>query len=149
MGANEPSDFSKDSAELFEALGHPTRIKILQVLYEGSAGFSEIKRKAGIESNGLLSFHLGKLDGLVRLTQDGSYAITDEGREALRVVSTTSLRGERGGKSGAIVQDYPGAVDSGVIVDRRRREKIALTILVVVLVVGAIALYYSFVSCSV
>jgi DNA-binding transcriptional ArsR family regulator len=143
MGDNEPSDFNADRAELFEALGHPTRIKILEALNEGSLGFSEIKRKVGLDSNGLLSFHLGKLDDLVRLTQDGSYAITDQGREALRVVSTASSRGERSYSSGAILQSYPGADDSDIIVARRRREKIALTILVVVIVVGAIALYYS------
>lgn len=91
MGGRELPDFSVDRAELFEALGHPTRIRILEALGEGPLGFSEIKRRVGLESNGLLSFHLGKLDGLIRLTEEGSYGITDEGREALRVVGTVSI----------------------------------------------------------
>lgn len=86
-GENLQDGFNKDRAELFEALGHPTRIKILQVLSESHLGFSELKKEAGIESNGLLSFHLGKLDGLVKTAPEGSYQLTDEGKEALRIVS--------------------------------------------------------------
>jgi DNA-binding transcriptional ArsR family regulator len=147
MGANEPADFNADRAELFEALGHPTRIRILEALDEGSLGFSEIKRKVGLESNGLLSFHLGKLDGLVRLTQNGSYAITDEGREALRVVSTTSVRGERGGGSGTISQSHSGPESSGAPTEaafyRQRRYQAALVVIVTLLLVGVAALYLS------
>ena len=79
--------FNKDRAELFEALGHPTRIKMLQVLSDSPLGFSDLKRKVGIESNGLVSFHLSKLNGLVNTTPDGSYALSDEGREALRIIT--------------------------------------------------------------
>jgi DNA-binding transcriptional ArsR family regulator len=42
MGGREAPDFSVDRAELFEALGHPTRIRILQALGEGPLG------KAGV-----------------------------------------------------------------------------------------------------
>jgi DNA-binding transcriptional ArsR family regulator len=87
-GENPQDGFNRDRAELFEALGHPTRIKILQVLSESPLGFSDLKREAGIESNGLLSFHLGKLDGLVKITSEGNYTLSDEGREALRIVAT-------------------------------------------------------------
>src|SRR5271165_657693 len=78
--------FNSSRAEVFEALGHPTRIKLLQVLSERPLPFSELKHAAGLDSNGLLAFHLGKLSGLVRLNQEGSYSLTDEGREALRIV---------------------------------------------------------------
>jgi len=81
--------FNASRAEVFDALGHPTRIKILQVLSEKPLGFSELKRGTGIESNGLLSFHLGKLTGLVKINAEGSYALTEEGREALRIVEAS------------------------------------------------------------
>ena len=66
-------------------------------------GFAELKRDSGIESNGLLVFHVGKLEGLVRQNSEGSYELTDEGREALRIIDAskssekngTSLRGQR------------------------------------------------------
>jgi len=78
-------------AELFEALGHPTRIGILQTLNENSLGFSELKKKIGINSSGHLTFHLSKLAGLVQTDLEGKYCLTDSGREALRV---TIIAGE-------------------------------------------------------
>lgn len=80
------SGFDKSRAELFEALGHPMRIRILHVLASGPMGFSELKRSLGIESSGHLQFHLGRLDGLVKLQPDGNYSLTDDGKEALLVV---------------------------------------------------------------
>jgi DNA-binding transcriptional ArsR family regulator len=62
---------STEIEQNFEALGHPTRLRILQALSESPLGFSDLKKKTGIESNGLLSFHLGKLDGLVKSSQEG------------------------------------------------------------------------------
>lgn len=53
--------FDSSRAELFEALGHPTRVKILKALGERPMGFAELKREVGIESGGHLQFHLGKL----------------------------------------------------------------------------------------
>lgn len=66
------------------------RVKILRVLETRSMGFADLKKEVGIESSGHLQFHLGKLAGMVGTTPDGSYALTDEGREALRVFGTTS-----------------------------------------------------------
>jgi len=51
-GGNEKSNFSKDRAELFEALGHPTWIRILQCLADAPLGFSELKRVLDIDSGG-------------------------------------------------------------------------------------------------
>jgi DNA-binding HxlR family transcriptional regulator len=85
-GGQGDSDSSR--ADLFDSLGHPVRIKILQALSEGSLGFGDLKRKVGIESNGNLQYHLGRLDGLVRASADGDYALTDDGREALRMVAS-------------------------------------------------------------
>ena len=49
-------------------------------------GFAELKREVGIESSGHLQFHLAKLSGLVGTTAGGDYALTDDGREAIRVL---------------------------------------------------------------
>jgi DNA-binding transcriptional ArsR family regulator len=84
MGGENGFDSSR--AELFEALGHPTRVKILRSLQRGALGFSELKKEVGIESSGHLQFHLSKLGNLVGTDPNGSYSLTDEGREALRVL---------------------------------------------------------------
>lgn len=94
-GQGEPG-FNRARAELFEALGHPVRIRILQTLERGPTGFADLKKAVGIESSGHLAFHLGKLEGLLKAGQDGDYSLTDEGREALRVVSATRSEGEGG-----------------------------------------------------
>jgi DNA-binding HxlR family transcriptional regulator len=85
------NEFDLKEAELFEALGHPTRIGILQSLRENPLGFSELKKRIGIDSSGHLTFHLSKLVGLVKANPEGKYCLTDTGREALRV---TRIAGE-------------------------------------------------------
>ena len=92
LGTDKSSnEFDQREAELFEALGHQTRIGILQTLNENPLGFSELKKKIGIESSGHLTFHLSKLAGLVKTNPEGRYCLTDNGREALRV---TIIAGE-------------------------------------------------------
>ena len=86
------SEFDAARAELFEALGHPIRIKILHALQDGPLGFADLKRKVGIESGGHLQFHLGKLDGLIRSGDDGNYSLTDDGKEALRIIGADGRR---------------------------------------------------------
>jgi len=90
---NERNDFNKDRAELFEALGHPTRIRILQCLAESPLGFAELKKRLDIESGGLLQFHLGKLQELVKVSAERNYALTDEGKEALRSIVANAYVG--------------------------------------------------------
>lgn len=82
--------FNEARAELFEALGHPARIRILEALESRPMGFAEIKKSVGIESSGHLQFHLRKLNNLVNDGENGTYALTDDGREALRVLRTTT-----------------------------------------------------------
>ncbi len=82
-GKSPDRDLSK--AELFEAMGHPTRIRLLQSLADGPLGFSELKHALGIESNGLLAFHLRKIGEFVKENPEGKYALTDYGTEALRL----------------------------------------------------------------
>ena len=78
----------KQRAEIFDALGHPTRILILKVLSEGSLGFADLKKKTDIESSGHLQHHLTKLNGLIKTDEYGKYCLTDEGKDALLTVQT-------------------------------------------------------------
>jgi DNA-binding transcriptional ArsR family regulator len=98
--SDRSSGFDRSRAELFEALGHPVRIRILHTLAVEPMGFSELKRSLGIESSGHLQFHLGRLDGLVRLLPDGRYTLTDDGREALLVVGKPETMGQASPESG-------------------------------------------------
>jgi len=84
--------FNEVRAELFEALGHPLRISILESLESRPLGFAEIKRSVGVESSGHLQFHLRKLDGLIEDAPNGAYELTNDGRDALRVFRTTAVK---------------------------------------------------------
>lgn len=128
MKNSDDSDFDVSRGELFEAISHPTRIKIIQVLGEKPMGFSELKRSVGIESGGLLSFHLRKLEQLASMTEKGVYALTDQGKEALRMISVT--RGEPGGQT---VRVSPA--------NKRRYLAIILVLLLVLASVSAVAVY--------
>ncbi len=88
----------KSRAELFEILGHPSRVSILEALGEEPLGFAGLKRKTGIASNGLLSFHLGKMEGLVCERPEGGYALTHQGEEALAIIEAVEkMRSRRPG----------------------------------------------------
>ena len=68
-------------AELFKALGHPARIRVLEVLSDGEHSVSEMQPLVGIESSHL-SQQLGVLRraGVVTTRKDGSsvyYALRD------------------------------------------------------------------------
>jgi len=78
----------RQRAEVFDALGHPTRILILKVLSEGSLGFADLKKKTAIESSGHLQHHLTKLNGLIKTDEYGKYCLSDEGKDALLTVQT-------------------------------------------------------------
>ena len=56
---------------------------------EGPRSFSEMKKQLNIESSGKLSFHLGKREALVKTDANGNYVLTDDGKEAVRVVDKT------------------------------------------------------------
>jgi len=86
--AEKDAGFNRTRAELFEAIGHQTRIRILEAISQEPLTFSGLKRRMGIESSGHLSFHLEKLRGLIRTTGEGTYTLTDDGKEALRLIQT-------------------------------------------------------------
>ncbi|MDO8122977.1 MAG: winged helix-turn-helix domain-containing protein [Candidatus Hermodarchaeota archaeon] len=84
---------SKDSAtaELFEAISHTTRIQILQVLSQTKLSFGDLKRKLGISSSGNLAHHLNKLVGFIEAKYQGSYELTDQGREAIIAIEAVRM----------------------------------------------------------
>ncbi len=84
------SDVERDRqrAEVFDALGHPTRIVILKALSEGALGFADLKKKTAIDSSGHLQHHLIKLNGLIKTDEYGKYCLSSEGKEALLTVQT-------------------------------------------------------------
>ena len=86
--SEKDAEFNRTRAELFEAIGHQTRIRILEALSQAPLTFSGLKKRMGIDSSGHLSFHLEKLSGLIRTTAEGTYTLTDDGREALRLIQT-------------------------------------------------------------
>jgi len=81
-------EHERQQAEVFDALGHPTRLLILKVLSEGPLGFADLKKKTGIESSGHLQHHLTKLNGLIKTDKYGKYCLSDEGKDALLTVQT-------------------------------------------------------------
>jgi DNA-binding HxlR family transcriptional regulator len=65
------------SDEMFEAVSHPIRIDIVQILAEKPLGFADLKRELKISSSGLLDFHLRKLDELLTINKEGRLFILD------------------------------------------------------------------------
>ena len=81
-----------EPAELFEAISHPERIKILKILSKQPSSFAALKRQLGIESSGNLDYHLKKLSLLVTVRkEDGLYELTDAGKEALLSVGAIEM----------------------------------------------------------
>jgi DNA-binding HxlR family transcriptional regulator len=78
----------RQRAEVFDALGHPTRIAILKALNEGALGFAELKKQTAIDSSGHLQHHLYKLGGLIKTDEYGKYCLSDQGKDALVTVQT-------------------------------------------------------------
>lgn len=73
---------SEVKAELFKALAHPARVRILEVLTLGEHSVSEMQPMVGIEASHL-SQQLGVLrrSGLVQTRKDGAsviYSLADE-----------------------------------------------------------------------
>ena len=71
---------------MFEAVSHPIRIDIVQILAEKPLGFADLKRELKISSSGLLDFHLKKLDELITINKEGCYSLTEKGFAALTTV---------------------------------------------------------------
>ena len=84
--SHENLDDGKSEASLFEAISHDTRIKTLFLLQNNALGFSELKHRLKLSSSGNLQHHIGKLGILIHLNENGLYALTDHGREAILAI---------------------------------------------------------------
>lgn len=100
---SEELDTSK--SKLFNALGHPLRVKLITVLTEHSLSFAELKHVMSITSSGHLSFHLGKLNDLVTVTSDGKYRLSEYGHEARHLLTTINQPPPR--SEGRDIEPYP------------------------------------------
>ncbi len=67
------ADLSEAKAELFKTIGHPARIRVLELLQDGARPVHELLDEIGIEASNL-SQQLGVLRraGLVRSSRDGA-----------------------------------------------------------------------------
>jgi len=127
--------FNRIRADLFEAIGHPIRIKILEAIAAEPLTFSGLKKRVGIESSGHMTFHLEKLANLIRTTSDGTYTLTDDGREALRLIQT--VHGATASQT-APIMEHGRALRYRLAGTPKRLLGFA-TVVVAVLLVGAIA----------
>jgi DNA-binding transcriptional ArsR family regulator len=87
-GAKPNEDSGK--AGLFDAVGHPARVRIMRALDRRPLNFSELKEVVGTESSGHLTWHLDKLSRLVEADPNGVYRLTPEGQEALALVDAAA-----------------------------------------------------------
>ena len=108
----------RQRAEVFDALGHPTRIIILKALNEGAMGFGELKKRVNIESSGHLQHHLSKLDGLIKTDVNGKYCLSDQGKDALLAMQTVEnaagLGVKKNGKRTAILWVITGLISGSL-----------------------------------
>ena len=119
-----------ERAEIFDAMGHPTRITILKLLSREAVSFADLKRKMGIDSSGHLQHHLTKLDGLIKTDEHGNYRLSDTGNDALFAMQTVETTSEKRRRR-------PSSYD--------RKTRMLLSIFIVALAVCSItsALYLS------
>ena len=80
--SNEDDTYST----MFTALKHPIRRKILRILNQTPATYTDLQTQLGID-NGLLNYHLDNLRELINKEEDGKYRLSDFG-EAAQLLTT-------------------------------------------------------------
>jgi DNA-binding transcriptional ArsR family regulator len=73
-------------AAIFDALGHPTRLRVMKILRNQAVNFADLKRALKIESSGHLQYHLSKLENLIETNQQGMYTLSDDGKDAMLMI---------------------------------------------------------------
>jgi DNA-binding transcriptional ArsR family regulator len=96
-----------ERAHVFDALGHPTRVRILRFLSDGAMSFADLKKKTNIESSGHLQHHLTKLDGLIKTDEHGNYGLSDAGNDALFAIKTVEDASEKRKRKSAFNRHRP------------------------------------------
>lgn len=78
--------------DLFDALRHEHRTRIIQLLYENvEMSYSDILNAMEVET-GLLNFHLRKIKKYVRSTDGGTYTLSECGRLAYEIYRGADVR---------------------------------------------------------
>lgn len=98
-----PAPIYEVKAQFFKTLGHPARIRVLEILREGERSVAELRPLVGIEASHL-SHQLAILRraGVVRSRREGSsvvYAVTDRRVFDLLQVAKEILSGTLSGAS--------------------------------------------------
>ena len=110
---------------IFSALKHPIRRKILRMLGEAPATYTEIMNVLGIET-GLLNYHLESLSTLLAKNDEGKYHLSDFGEAAL-----------------SLTRRVEEPVGSRVISRTSTARQMILTLIVGLLIVGVAITSYS------
>ena len=80
-------DFEEDTySSIFLALKHPVRRKILRMLDEAPATYTQILNRLSFET-GFLNYHLEGLTGLVAKDRDDKYLLSEFGEAALSLIT--------------------------------------------------------------
>lgn len=76
-------------ADIFDIFGHEIRIEVIRLLHENiEMTYSSIRDMMKIDP-GLLNFHLRKLKGFIKITEKGTYILSDYGKIAYEVLYWT------------------------------------------------------------
>lgn len=87
MNEASPMAVEEDTySSIFLALKHPVRRKILRMLGESPAAYTEILNTLGVET-GFLNYHLESLNGLITKDKDGRYFLSEFGEAALDLIT--------------------------------------------------------------
>ncbi len=105
---------------MFSSLKHPLRRKILRILSNDTKTFTEILQEVDVES-AHLSYHLDSLDGLIKKTDQGIYALSELGRAAVSLMARV---------------EEPLRLAAPKIVATQRRLKVARITLILALLLG-------------
>jgi len=80
-------EFEEDLyTEIFSALKHPIRRRILRSLEPSRRTYTELLNDLGVDT-GLLNYHLEHLGSLIRKNEEGGYSLSDFGVAALRLTN--------------------------------------------------------------
>ena len=83
--------------EIYIALAHPIRRRIIECLLENNLSFSELLERVGVGNHGKLGFHMRVLEGLVEHEQSNKkYRLTERGQLAGELIWDFRLLIKRG-----------------------------------------------------
>jgi DNA-binding transcriptional ArsR family regulator len=109
----DPRPVYAAKAEVFRALGHPARVRIIELLRDGERSVGSLQGALGLDSSGT-SQHLALLrkHGLVSGRRDGTtvyYRVTDDGVFGL-LEATRVLLGSMLGRQQAELAELAGSL---------------------------------------